>query len=149
MASDSVALGLTSDVVHIDPTAVWKVMVDKIFSPNKFLPVSDVKIEHKDGYTWRSMLIVPTKVTMIENIYANEKNHMIRFVILNSDGSEGPFEIINKLNILDPSTNACTLEYYKRKTTSSADSSEERVFWEATRAMVAGSFAKTFELASQ
>jgi len=144
-----VGLGCESAVfsnVKLGP--LWEAMVVKIKRPDLFLPVTNVVTEDRDGFVYRSMHMTALGGTIREHIYANEKLHEIRFVVLNEDNTESDHEHINKLHILNEAQTEFKLEYYQRKT-GSAGAQSDRIFWKVPADTVRKAFVKTIEMANK
>jgi hypothetical protein len=135
--SGEVGLG-ASQVIENDITTenVWQVLQIKIKEPNLFLPVSDVVHRPSDDGLgiYREMSIGPKRVK--ENIYADERNLEVKFVVINENN-----EHVNKIHI-DPETGVRTLEFYKRDSTT-----KERIHWSAPKKIAVEGIQNCLEMA--
>ena len=117
---------------------LWKVFVMKVYHPDRFLPVTDVKTrDNADGSVYREMSLHGTVI--IETIYLDKEKGEVRFVVLRPDGQESDLEHVNALYRGTP----MQIEYYQRKV------GGERVSWETPRKLVAAAIRKQLDLALQ
>eukprot|EP01088_Endostelium_zonatum_P009293 TRINITY_DN2248_c0_g1_i1.p1 TRINITY_DN2248_c0_g1~~TRINITY_DN2248_c0_g1_i1.p1 ORF type:complete len:137 (+),score=41.25 TRINITY_DN2248_c0_g1_i1:136-546(+) len=128
-----VGLGVTVAIgKDVDQGKIWASMVDKIYHPDKFLPVSNVKSEDKDGYVYREMTARGEVIK--ENIYSNEVTGEIAFVDVGN--GETVYNVYHK--------SEGTIEYWRSKSRGG-----ERIFWEAPASAIRGAIQKTVDFASQ
>ena len=132
--SEAVGLGCCSEEINgVSRATLFRIMMNKIDAPDRFLPVSSVFVRPAegdagdDGALWRSMKYHGagplSGVTIVEHIYANPAAGEIRFVGLGDDGRETDLEVVNALL-----TKPLRIEYYQRDRTTRA-----RVPWDAPR----------------
>jgi len=76
---------------------IWNLLVEKVHHPQKYLPVEDVAVEHRDGRWVRHMFLTPMDLVITEEISVNEDEHMIKFV----DNNYPDLEIVNALERTD------------------------------------------------
>eukprot|EP00271_Cylindrocystis_brebissonii_P004358 TRINITY_DN16004_c0_g1_i1.p1 TRINITY_DN16004_c0_g1~~TRINITY_DN16004_c0_g1_i1.p1 ORF type:complete len:143 (-),score=27.94 TRINITY_DN16004_c0_g1_i1:191-619(-) len=133
-ASGTVGLGYKSESVTSAPfSALWKVMVDKVYHPDKFLPVTDVSCETTaDGIVHRKMTMIANKETITEDIVCDESSGIIKFVHVDDDKV-----IVNELHKED-----MTIEYYQ------TNKAGQRIPWEVQSGGVAKAIQTTIEKAT-
>merc|ERR1719219_2008720 len=79
---------------------VWNLLVEKVHHPQKYLPVEDVAVEHRDGKWIRHMYLTPMELVITEEIIVDESNYKISFI----DTNYPQLEIVNQLKTTeDPS----------------------------------------------
>eukprot|EP00271_Cylindrocystis_brebissonii_P001046 TRINITY_DN11292_c0_g1_i1.p1 TRINITY_DN11292_c0_g1~~TRINITY_DN11292_c0_g1_i1.p1 ORF type:complete len:138 (-),score=25.63 TRINITY_DN11292_c0_g1_i1:583-996(-) len=131
--SGSVGLGYKSEpVTSASFPALWKVMVEKIYHPDKFLPVTDVSYETTaDGVVHRKMTMIATKESVKEDITTDESTGIIKFAHVDDD-----IVIVNEIHKED-----MTIEYYQ------TNKAGQRIPWEVPVGMVAKAIQMTIDMA--
>ena len=123
---------------------LWKAMVEKVYHPDRFLPVTDVLAVDKtdpasnQAYVHREMTFQPPKgpsVRLKENIYFDEETGRIDF-LATDDGS-------NIVNCVDKKTGV--IRYYKE----TSRGSNEKMDWVGTKLDVPKPILITIEKASE
>jgi len=76
---------------------VWNLLVEKVHHPEKYLPVEDVAVEHRDGKWIRHMFLTPMEIVITEEININHEEHTIQFV----DHNFPDLKIVNILERTD------------------------------------------------
>merc|ERR1719474_887264 len=51
---------------------IWNLLVEKVHHPEKYLPVEDVAVEHRDGKWIRHMYLSPVELVITEEIMVDE-----------------------------------------------------------------------------
>jgi len=112
---------------------VWEVMVEKIYHPEKFLPVNDVKtIDIIPGeHVYREMNV--SGFILKEDVYLDPENYKIRFVVVDNDAVH-----INKYH---PDTGV--IEYFQE------NKKGERSTWRIPRAIILHAMLQTHEMAER
>jgi hypothetical protein len=139
MSEEEVGMGVSQVIESEIPTEkVWQVLQIKITEPNLFIPVTDVVHRpSEDGLgVYREMTMGPNRIK--ENIYTDEKNLEVKFVIVDEKG-----EIVNRI-VNDPETNVRILEFYQRDSTS-----KERIHWAAPKKVGISGLQKCLEMAKK
>lgn len=109
--------GVTSDpITDVPKERLWGPLVDKVYHPDRYIPVDDVTTEEKGDHVWRRMHYCGEGIMkdkdIVENIYLDKDHDAIRFVALDPEGKEKDEEIINEV-VEDDSGKPC-LHYYLR-----------------------------------
>lgn len=73
---------------------IWNLLVEKVHHPEKYLPVEDVAVEHRDGKWIRHMYLSPMELVITEEITVDEQKRKICFV----DTNYPDLEIVNELS---------------------------------------------------
>jgi len=76
---------------------VWNLLVEKVHHPEKYLPVEDVAVEHRDGRWIRHMYLTPMELVITEEINVDETDNTVKFV----DNNYPDLEIVNMLEKTD------------------------------------------------
>lgn len=138
-----VGFGYTSEAIaDVAASDLWAAMLEKTGEGIvDFLPVSDVQVEHRNGFIWRSMRFLGAGPlqgkTMLQHIYADADAGEIRFVSLNDDGEESDEEVVNAL-LHGP----LRIQYCKRHTRTKAP-----IDWAAPLARTEAAIRRTIEVA--
>jgi len=88
---------------------LWNLLVEKVHHPEKYLPVEDVAVEHREGKWVRHMFLAPMELVITEEISINEEDHTIKFV----DNNYPDLEIVNALEKTD-NENKQRILFYKQ-----------------------------------
>lgn len=89
---------------------LWNLLVEKVHHPEKYLPVEDVGVEHRDGKWVRHMYLAAMELVITEEISINEEDHTIRFV----DNNYPDLEIVNAIETTD-NPNKQRISFYKQE----------------------------------
>merc|ERR1719397_1599231 len=92
---------------------LWNLLVEKVHHPEKYLPVEDVAVEHRDGKWVRHMYLAPMELVITEEISINEENHTIKFV----DHNYPDLEIVNSVEKTDNENKQRVLFYKQHRET--------------------------------
>lgn len=123
---------------------LWKAMIEKVYHPDRFLPVMDVVAvdktdsESNQAYTYREMTLKLTDGTaqrIKENIYCDEEGGRIDFT-MTEDGK-------NVVNCVDKETGV--IRYYKE----TSRGTNERMDWVGAKLNVPEPILITIEKASK
>jgi hypothetical protein len=119
--------------VTAPPEKVWAAMVLKIYEPEKFLPVTNVKVTEviPGRHVQREMVLVGR--TIREEIYLDESCYKIRGFAAGEDSAG--------INVYDPNTGI--LNYYKENVKG------ERIPWEIPKVFATMAMEKTKELVQE
>lgn len=90
---DSLIAESLEEDIYATFDVVWKLMVEKVHHPEKYLPVEDVGVEHRDGKWMRHMFLIPMEVVITEEIQINKEAFTIKFI----DSNFPDLEIVNTL----------------------------------------------------
>merc|ERR1719427_521141 len=85
------------EVITASFDVIWNLLVEKVHHPEKYLPVEDVAVEHRNGKWVRHMYLTPMALVITEEICVNEDTHTIKFI----DHNYPDMEIINALEKTD------------------------------------------------
>jgi len=112
---------------------VWAAMIQKIYHPEKFLPVNDVQtIDIVSGrHIYRKMNFLG--FIMKEDVYLDPANYKIRFEVIDDDAVH--------INIYHPDTGVA--EYYQE------NKKGERIIWPVPKTMVFHAMSQTKEMAER
>eukprot|EP01118_Nematostelium_gracile_P009261 TRINITY_DN310_c0_g1_i2.p1 TRINITY_DN310_c0_g1~~TRINITY_DN310_c0_g1_i2.p1 ORF type:complete len:136 (+),score=37.64 TRINITY_DN310_c0_g1_i2:33-440(+) len=130
--SEQIGLGASGEPVDssISFESIWKHMVEKIYHPDRFLPVTNVTAIDKDGYVYREMT-APDHRVVKENIYRDEETGKIRFVATDRDEV-----VINQFH-----KDTRVIEYWLE------NNAGQRINWPFLKKPVLDSINKTIEFA--
>merc|ERR1719427_1931523 len=98
------------EVITASFDVIWNLLVEKVHHPEKYLPVEDVGVEHRDGKWVRHMYLAPMELVITEEISINEEDHTIRFV----DNNYPDLEIVNAIETTD-NPNKQRILFYKQE----------------------------------
>lgn len=118
MTKGKVGTGISSDLIEpsISREMLNRAMKEKIYNPERYLPVNNVVTEDKGDHVWRRMHYVGQGFLrdrdIEENIYWDDDHDIIRFVTLDDQGEETNEEEVNEL--LKDHTGRYQLHYYLR-----------------------------------
>jgi len=117
----------------IPPENVWEVMVEKIYHPEKFLPVNDVKtIDIIPGeHVYREMNV--SGFILKEDVYLDPENYTIRFVEVDDDAVH--------FNKYHPHT--AVIDYFQE------NKKGERIAWRIPRTIILHAMLQTREMAER
>jgi len=101
------------EVITASYDVIWNLLVEKVHHPEKYLPVEDVAVEHRDGKWVRHMFLTPTELVITEEISVNEEDHVIKFV----DNNYPELEIVNKLEKTEDENKQRVVFYKQNKDT--------------------------------
>jgi len=76
------------EYIHASFDVVWKLLVEKVHHPEKYLPVEDVGVEHRDGKWMRHMFLIPMEIVITEEIKIDKEAFTIKFIDSNFPGLE-------------------------------------------------------------
>lgn len=119
--------------VTVPPEEIWAAMIQKVYQPEKFLPVTNVKITDviPGRHAQREMVLMGH--TIREEIYLHESCYKIRGVALDEDSVH--------INEYSPDTGI--LEYYQE------NGKGERTSWKVPKAFALMAMEKTKDLAQE
>lgn len=70
------------ELTGISVDGLWEALTHKARKPEQFMDVSNVKVEDRENFLWRSMFVKASNKTVIEHIYCNErKGEMVYRVV--------------------------------------------------------------------
>lgn len=101
------------EVITAGYDVIWNLLVEKVHHPEKYLPVEDVAVEHRDGKWVRHMYFSPMELVITEEISVNEDEHVIKFV----DHNYPDLEIVNALERTDDATKQRVVFYKQNRET--------------------------------
>merc|ERR1719499_2694305 len=84
---------VVEEIIDASFDVIWNLLVEKVHHPEKYLPVEDVAVEHRDGKWVRHMYVSPMELVITEEIMVDESNHIICFI----DSNYPDLEIVNAL----------------------------------------------------
>jgi len=97
------------EIIEASFDVIWNLLVEKVHHPEKYLPVADVAVEHREGKWVRHMYLTPMELVISEEIVVDEQEHVIKFV----DNNYPDLEIVNALERTD-SPNKQRVVFYKQ-----------------------------------
>lgn len=100
---------VVEEIIDASFDVIWNLLVEKVHHPEKYLPVEDVAVEHRDGKWVRHMYLAPMELVITEEISINELNHTIKFV----DHNYPDLEIVNSVEKTD-NDNKQRILFYKQ-----------------------------------
>ena len=114
---------------------IWSTMLDKVYHPDKYLPVTDVKTEDRaSNHVYREMRMNKTNL-IVEDIYLDKENGEARFVAQDTGAIH-----INKFH---KDADKQYLEYW-------AENKEgQRISWNAPKIIVLKAMKTTKDKAEQ
>lgn len=82
-AQEHIGLGWSSpELTGVTVDGLWEALTHKARKPEQFMDVSNVKVEDRDQFLFRSMFVKASNKTVIEHIYCNErKGEMVYRVV--------------------------------------------------------------------
>jgi len=102
-----------SQVVEASFQVIWNLLVEKVHHPEKYLPVEDVAVEHREGKWIRHMFLTPMQIVMTEEICINEEDYNITFV----DHNYPDLEIVNQIEKTEDPSKQRVLFYKRNRVT--------------------------------
>jgi len=135
-SEEIVGLGVRApDKINAPYEKIWSTMVDKVYHPDKFLPVTNVKTEDRaPNHVYREMNMEKAG-TVIEDIYLDKDKGEIRFVAQDKDEVH-----VNKFH---KDADKEYLEYWEE------NKQGERVSWHAPKSLVLKAMKLTKDTAEQ
>jgi hypothetical protein len=135
-SEEIVGLGVRApDKINAPYEKIWTTMVDKVYHPDKFLPVTNVKTEDRaPNHVYREMNM-ENAGTVIEDIYLDKDKGEIRFVVQGND------EV--RINKFHKDADKEYLEYWAENIQG------ERVSWHAPKSGVLKAMKLTKDTAEQ
>jgi len=103
------AIDTVTEEIRASFEVIWNLLVEKVYHPEKYLPVEDVAVEQRDGKLVRHMYLTPMEIVMTEEICINREDFTIRFV----DDNFPNLEIVNSVEN-QRSFQAAGVLFYKR-----------------------------------
>merc|ERR1719427_2507137 len=101
------------EVITASFDVIWNLLVEKVHHPEKYLPVEDVAVEHRDGKWVRHMYLTPMALVITEEISVDEEKHVIKFV----DHNYPDLEIVNALERTEDPTKQRVIFYKQNRET--------------------------------
>eukprot|EP01111_Echinosteliopsis_oligospora_P009975 TRINITY_DN3018_c0_g1_i1.p1 TRINITY_DN3018_c0_g1~~TRINITY_DN3018_c0_g1_i1.p1 ORF type:complete len:139 (-),score=24.54 TRINITY_DN3018_c0_g1_i1:13-429(-) len=122
---------ITGDVITAPFDKIWKYMIDKVYHPDKYLPVSNVKSEQRGDVVYREMTY--RDIVKREDIVCNEDAAEIKFISTEKD------EVV--FNKYDKTTQR--ISYWLE------NKNGEPIYWAVPASIVVKSIATTKESAEK
>ncbi len=135
-SEEIVGLGVRApDKINAPYEKIWSMMVDKVYHPDKYLPVTNVKTEDRaPNHVYREMSMGNAGI-VIEDIYLDKDKGEIRFVVHGKD------EV--RINKFYKDADKEYLEYWAE------NNQGERVSWHAPKSSVLKAMKSTKDAAEQ